>query len=610
MVSKSINGRIFCLALLVSCLCVLQVYGGKPVKNTSAGRDIYSELAESPYFGEKVATFVYEPRIRIHINAPAERDFDREKPTKIVFYALPNGNSTDWTIGKLPAAGDDWHYQIQHIGAQTRYVRRMGGEYNLVTVYMEAETRSWGSWRKAGLGRDKVIREAVEYIVSLFGKYDPHVELNSHSGGGNFIFGFMDAHEEMPDYVKKVTFLDSDYNWDNERYGGKLVKWLEAGEEHCLFVACYDDANALYEGRHFVSRKGGTWYRSDVMRKYVKRKMRQLKWEKVEDDSIRYYTAGNRRIQFFFRKNPEQQIYHTILVERNGFIQSVLVGTEWEQQGYSFMGERVYDAYRQDSVVMPHIFAFPPRRATAMTGSELAARVAGLNAAERDSVVYGEIVAGNMPSVLRQPVYLTDTLRDGRGDLHRVTLLVTPDYLSVGSDSDFIRMPMLPATAQRLADRWGAVLPTSKISDLIYRHAEVKLVPHPMMPDATMTTMSVFARHNSLVEKERRATGKPLGVLVAGHKKDIVITPRMDREPGRLFIYGWHTAIDKPIQPLSAAHNMGYVDYSHGVRLVSDEVLVDGKLYSLRKLLQAPVWFRLLSDEAEPMKGDGYVWAE
>ena len=167
---------------------------------------------------------------------------------------------------------------------------------------------------------------------------------------------------------------------------------------------------------------------------------------------------------------------------------------------------------------------------------------------------------------------------------------------------------MLPATAQRLADRWGAVLPTSKISDLIYRHAEVKLVPHPMMPDATMTTMPVFARHNSLVEQERRATGKPQGLLVAGHKKDIVITPRMGREPGRLFIYGWHTAIDKPIQPLSAAHNMGYVDYSHGVRLVSDEVLVDGKLYSLRKLLKDPVWFRLLSDEAEPMKGDGYEY--
>lgn len=106
------------------------------MKNTLAGCDIYSELAESPYFGEKVATFVYEPGIRIHINAPAERDFDREKPTKIVFYALPNGNSTDWTIGKLPAAGDDWHYQIQHIGAQTRYVRRLGGDYNLVTVYM------------------------------------------------------------------------------------------------------------------------------------------------------------------------------------------------------------------------------------------------------------------------------------------------------------------------------------------------------------------------------------------------------------------------------------------------------------------------------------------
>ena len=90
-------------------------------------------------------------------------------------------------------------------------------------------------------------------------------------------------------------------------------------------------------------------------------------------------------------------------------------------------------------------------------------------------------------------------------------------------------------------------------------------------------------------------------MVMAGHKKDIVITNRMADEPGRLFIYGWHYQDGKPIQPLSAAHSVDYVDYSHGVRLVRDEVLIDGKLYSIKRMLQHPVLYKLFSDEIGPM---------
>mgnify|MGYP001238937432 CR=1 FL=1 len=113
----------------------------------------------------------------------------------------------------MPAEGDDWHYHIQHIGAQTRYIRASDPECNFITVYLEADTKSWGSWRKAEPTRDQKIKETVEYILSLFSKYNPHIELNSHSGGGNFIFGFMDAVSEIPDYVKRISFIDSNYNW-------------------------------------------------------------------------------------------------------------------------------------------------------------------------------------------------------------------------------------------------------------------------------------------------------------------------------------------------------------------------------------------------------------
>jgi hypothetical protein len=77
----------------------------------------------SPYFGEQVATFLYNPEVRIHINAPPINSFDATKPTALVFFALPNGNTIEMTVGKQVGPNDDWHYDIQHIGAQTRFLR-------------------------------------------------------------------------------------------------------------------------------------------------------------------------------------------------------------------------------------------------------------------------------------------------------------------------------------------------------------------------------------------------------------------------------------------------------------------------------------------------------
>lgn len=560
----------------------------------------------SPYFEEQEMVFVYDPGINIYINAPSVANFDRNKPTKLVLYALPNGNSTAWTIGKLPAHGDDWHYHIQHIGAQTRFIRAKNQEFNLVTIYLEANTKSWVSWRKTEPARDFKIKEVTEYLLSLFAAYNPHIELNSHSGGGNFIFGFMDAHSDIPEYVKKISFIDSNYNWDDKRYGSKLKNWLEASTENSLFVACYDDANALYEGKPFVSKKGGTWHRTYLMQRFLKKRMKGLKWEKTESDSIIYYKANHRNIQFYSRKNPERKIYHTILVERNGYIQSVFSGTKYEGDGYEFMGEKVYNTYRQDSIVLPHIFQFPPRKKEAVTGSEFADQVMNMTATVRDSIIYKEIAQGNIPDIFRQPIYLKDEYPDAKGKQHNITICVLPDFLAIGTDSNFLRIPMLPQTAQKLAELYGSTLPTRKLSDLIHKHCQLKITPHPMTPNATMTTVPIFVRHDSIIETARQANKFSTATLVAGHKKDIVITNRIAREPGRLFIYGWHYQDGKPIQPLSAAHSVNYVDYSHGVRLIRDEVLVDGKIYSLKKLLQDPLLYKLFSDEDGPMEVNQY----
>jgi hypothetical protein len=52
-----------------------------------------------------------------------------------------------------------------------------------------------------------------------------------------------------------------------------------------------------------------------------------------------------------------------------------------------------------------------------------------------------------------------------------------------------------------------------------------------------------------------------------------------------------------PIQPLSIVHLDDYVDYSHGVRLISKRLLFDGKITSAVSILRDQQLSEILSDE-------------
>ena len=556
----------------------------------------------SPYFDEQIISYTHNPGIKIEINAPSIAEFDPALPTALVLYALPNGNSIDWTIGRQKADGDDWHFQIQHIGAQTRFIRSMKPGFNLVTVYLESEQQSWGNWVRAGNDRCTKIKEVIESLIDIFEDFNPHVILSGHSGGGNFVFGFMDSVDTIPSYVKRIVFLDSNYNWDNARYGQKLVDWLNTSSDNKLVVACYDDYNALLDGKRFVSETGGTFYRSKMMLQYLKENM-QSEWTESEHENLLQSKSSN--ILFLMRKNPERKIWHTVLVEKNGYIHSILFGTPHENKDYEFMGDNTYGDFIQPSTPLPHVMRIPPRRKDALTGSRFIAKIKEMPLAKRETAIYEEIANGNIPDSFRIATTIKTIETDSAGNVHTVEFQVLPDFLAVGTDDDFVRMPMLPATAQRIANLFNATLPTRKMSDLIHHNSMVKLAPSPMTPDSTMTTIPVFYKHHQYIEKERIAEGRPLSALIAGHKKDIVITNRLV-EPGRLFIYGWHYPDGKPIQPLSGVHGAGYVDYSHGVRLINREILIDGKIHDVKDVLQDANLYKLLSDEQGPMSTTEY----
>jgi hypothetical protein len=154
-------------------------------------------------------------------------------------------------------------------------------------------------------------------------------------------------------------------------------------------------------------------------------------------------------------------------------------------------------------------------------------------------------------------------------------------------------MPMDPRTACRIAEAFGCSLPTRKIADAIYASAAVKLPPRPLTE--AREALATFMQHNQIIETERR--GSPLGELIAGIKKDLVLTIRLEEKDNRVAFYGWHKPDGKPIQPLNVAHVQWYADYSHGARLVKREIKIDGKPHDLRAVLFSSKWSSLVSDE-------------
>jgi hypothetical protein len=241
--------------------------------------------------------------------------------------------------------------------------------------------------------------------------------------------------------------------------------------------------------------------------------------------------------------------------------------------------------------------AIPSRRRNAMGGSSFAARADKSSGKSREALILNQITAGNIPSFLRrlQPVTITKTMPNGRKT--EITLCVMADYLAIGSDRNFMRVPMGMKAATTIAKRFGFVLPTPKIVDAIYSQTDEHLKPIPMTPGPEMTSTDYFSQHNRMVEQQRRAKRIPLGSLLAGQKKDLVITNQLRIKPDRVAIYGWQKPDGEPIQPLSTVHEAEYADYSHGVRLISTSAYVNGERRSLYDLLEDPRLASMLSKE-------------
>ena len=218
----------------------------------------------------------------------------------------------------------------------------------------------------------------------------------------------------------------------------------------------------------------------------------------------------------------------------------------------------------------------PPRPEDARTGSEFMQSISNLPPGpQRDQAVLREILSGNIPENSRDLQEIVVN-RNGR----EIRMNVMSDYLSIGSNEDNVRIPMTPAVAQAIADRTGTSLPTDRIVDDIHSQSR-QLHMAPMSNNRE--SIGTYAAHDQRIDNQLGSGTAPTG-LVSGHKKDLVIPARN----GRVAIYGGRWPNGGRIQSYSNVHHSGYEDYSHGARLVSQQITVDGRSMSLSDALADP----------------------
>jgi len=292
--------------------------------------------------------------------------------TEIILYALPNGTLIDWTVGGKVAPGEDWHLDIHHIAAQTAFLRANDKQSNYITIYLKTRQKAWNNWHKQHLDIAKETYDKLfADVVSLYSDYNPTLTIGSHSGGGYLIFNYFRVADQINPAIRHLIFLDSVYGYSTDVHMERFTEWLK-DKNHSLTVIAYEDATVIFRGKPLVTPTGGGWGRSHQMiedfSKIFKIKEKVVFVKDGGDDNPEIRSAERKfndetdvsdnaymewwrglggRISFKLLRNPNGLIWHLVLVEKNGFIDSVLTGTRKEGRGYQFWGPRAYSDYIQ-----------------------------------------------------------------------------------------------------------------------------------------------------------------------------------------------------------------------------------------------------------------------
>lgn len=274
---------------------------------------------------------------------------------------------------------------------------------------------------------------------------------------------------------------------------------------------------------------------------------------------------------------------------------------------------------------------FPPRDASAPAGRAFMARIAGERAPadpiSREEQIVAALTSGNMPDRLLRWVPITLTHQATSGPITG-TVRVLPDYLSVGNDADFVRVPLDAVSAQRVADAFKVMLPTARICHAIYEQTPARQRVNAIQRDYYLadaarrtaargrdqTSTAAYLEHSEAIQARMTTAGLTFGELVAGHKKDVVIARRLHTTPDHVAFQGFYDGQGFPFEPCyenaerrprpdcrkdnpTLAHTRRFSDYAQGVRLLHPWMIVNGRRRTVADVLADPELSALISSE-------------
>jgi len=241
--------------------------------------------------------------------------------------------------------------------------------------------------------------------------------------------------------------------------------------------------------------------------------------------------------------------------------------------------------------------------------------------AEREAAILDIVKEGHVPEFIQSwlPINVKHTGISG-------CYYVLPDFFSIGTDGDFLRVRIAPLTAEWIGDLIDGQLPTSKMVDDIYKAAPQRLSARPWGPpyDKSMMVTNRWPIQDERIQKQFDNREYLQGVLTAGHLKNVVVGKGLEGRPKkrghdgvvhpaiapgtRVGIYGWFKASGAPIQgpaPNFGTHIVSYADYSHGIRFVHKLMIVDGDSVPLTRVMKDAKLSPLVSNEG-PLKHATY----
>lgn len=577
---------------------------------SATGQELLPRFNRSDRFREQIRWDTVSDGVRVFVMAPEEFS---ERPRELIVYATPNGSTIEQTLGCRTDGTHralDRKYDLQHIAAQVRCYRESSRDRDVILAVVQAPQLSWPAYRRG----DTVANDRIRHLVDTLREdlRADRVILSCHSGGGAFLWAWMNAHNALPDWLHRLVFLDANYSYsDEDHHGDKMIAWLRSDPSRHLIVLAYDDREITSNGRKVIDPGGGTYRATERM---IRRFTKETPPEDCVHGNFLMRRFLSNQATFTVHRNPDNRILHTALVgDMNGLIYALTIGQVDSIQDEP-RGPRAFDTWISaepfrdpaksnafiDSGTEPIRLDLPSRSKDAPIGTSLTSQMASLTRSQREDLAFREIMSGNVPQRSRMlvPIRIAASDRNVTAEDY-VTMFATGDYLAIGSDDDFIRMPLTGQMAARLAHALNCVLPTTRMADHVAAAADVRLEPRPMTQDRE--SMATFVEHSRIIDRqltEWKALHKDQTPrLIGGIRKDVVITTKLAQQPDKVAIYGWMSPDGTPIQPLYIGHSDQYVDYSHGVRLVWSVVRSGQHEVSIRKAFQDEELSPLLSSE-------------